>query len=75
MNERYEAWITTYDKGVGIGDLFKTVKSNQTDIRTPADIVSLGAITQRHPSNNLITLNKSIFQNPLNAHNINNLKN
>ena len=66
--------ITTYDKGVGIGDLFKTVKSNQTDIRTPSDIVSLGSITQRHPTNNLKTLNKSIFLNPLQAHDINNLK-
>lgn len=64
--------VETYNKGVGVGDLFKSVKSNQTDIRTQNDIVSLGSITQKHKTNNLKTIKK--FQDPITAHNINNLK-
>ena len=37
----------TYNKAVGLGDLFKDVSKNQTDYRTPRDVVSLGSLTQK----------------------------
>lgn len=40
--------ITTYNKGVGIFDIGKTIPRNQTDYRTTDDIVSALAPTQHH---------------------------
>ena len=45
--------IYTHNKGVGIGDLFKSIPNNQTDYRNKNDVVSLGALTQSHSNNNL----------------------
>ena len=42
----------TYNKGVGLGGLFKSMKRGQHDYRTAKDIVSLLSITQRHNKKN-----------------------
>ena len=64
--------IYTYNKGVGLGDLFKTIPKNQYDVRTTNDIISLGSLTQSHPFNNFNEIEKP-QQNLLQAHDINNL--
>jgi len=64
--------IYTYNKGTGIGDLFKTIPKNQYDVRTTNDIVSLGSLTQSHPFHNFNEIEKT-QQNLLQAHEINNL--
>ena len=64
--------IFTYNKGTGIGDLFKTIPKNQFDTRTTNDIVSLGSLTQSHPFHNFNEIEKP-QQNLLQAHDINNL--
>ena len=64
--------IYTYNKGTGIGDLFKTIPKNQYDVRTTNDIISLGSLTQSHPFNNFNEIEKT-QQNLLQAHDINNL--
>ena len=64
--------IYTYDKGVGIGDLFKTIPKKQMDIRTTNDIVSLGSLTQTHTKNNFKEIDKP-NQTLLEAHDLNNL--
>ena len=64
--------IYTYNKPVGLGDLFKTIPKNQYDIRTSNDIFSLGQLTQKHPYNNFNQIEKP-QQNLLQAHDINNL--
>lgn len=38
--------VYTYNKAVGVKDLFKQIPSSQTDIRTSRDIVSLPSFTQ-----------------------------
>ena len=65
--------IITYNKGVGVLDIGKTIPKRQIDIRTPADKVSLLSLTQNHKYNNLIELNKPWNQDILTAHKINNL--
>ena len=40
--------VQTCNKGVGLGDIGKTVRSNQKDYRTSGDLVGVGAITQNH---------------------------
>lgn len=64
--------VTTYNKGAGLGDLFKTNKSNQTDYRTQNDIVSLASLTQKGKNKTVKTDNK--FQNPISAHHLSNIK-
>ena len=64
--------IYTYNKGTGLGDLFKTIPKNQYDVRTTNDIVSLGSLTQSHPFHNFNEIEKT-QQNLLQAHEINNL--
>lgn len=64
--------IYTYNKGTGIGDLFKTIPKNQFDTRTTNDIISLGSLTQSHPFHNFNEIEKP-QQNLLQAHEINNL--
>ena len=61
----------TYNKAVGLGDLFKNGHKNQLDVSTSGDLVSGLGITQGGKKE--IIDNKSFFSNPLNAHNINNL--
>ena len=39
--------ITTFNKGVGLKDMFKKIPKRQTDIRTSGDFVSALSITQR----------------------------
>lgn len=46
--------ITTYNKGVGLFDIGKTIPKNQTDYRTVNDPVSLLSLTQNYKYNNLI---------------------
>jgi hypothetical protein len=65
--------IITYNKGVGIGDIGRTIPKNQTDIRTKGDVVSALALTQKHKNGDLINLNTSILQSPLQAHGLDNL--
>ena len=64
--------IYTYNKGVGYGDIGKTIPKNQTDIRTNNDIVSALALTQKYNNGNLVTI-KSPTLNPIKAHSIDNL--
>ena len=64
--------IYTYNKPVGLGDLFKTIPKNQYDVRTTNDIVSLGSLTQSHPFHNFNEIEKP-QQNLLQAHELNNL--
>jgi len=63
--------IYTYNKGVGYGDIGKTIPKNQTDIRTNTDIVSALALTQKYKNGDLETIKGSI--NPIKAHSLENL--
>ena len=65
--------IVTYNKGVGLGDIGRTIPKNQTDIRAKSDIVSALALTQKHKNGDLINLKTPILQNPLEAHGLDNL--
>jgi hypothetical protein len=65
--------IYTYNKGVGFGDIGKTIPKNQTDIRAKSDIVSALALTQKYKNGDLITLNTPLLQNPRAAHSLDNL--
>jgi hypothetical protein len=40
--------VTTYNSGIGLYDIGKTVPKNHTTIRVSTDLVSLGATTQKH---------------------------
>lgn len=62
--------ITTYNKGVGIGDIGKKIGKNQTDIRTSGDIISALSLTQKY-NGNKETIKGSL--NPLKAHGLENL--
>jgi len=62
--------IYTYNKGVGYGDIGKTIPKNQTDIRTNNDIVSALSLTQKYNGNNE-TIKGSL--NPIVAHGIDQL--
>ena len=61
----------TYDKGVGLGDLFKTIPKKQYDVRASNDIVSIGSLTQKHLGafNNIDKPNQTLLE----AHNLKNL--
>jgi len=65
--------IITYNKGVGLGDIGRTIPKNQTDIRAKSDVVSGLALTQKHKNGDLINLKTPILQNPLKAHGLDNL--
>jgi len=62
--------IYTYNKGVGIGDIGKTIPKNQTDIRTKADLVSALSLTQKYNGDQQ-TIKGSL--NPIKAHSLENL--
>ena len=62
--------IYTYNKGVGIGDIGKTIPKNQTDIRTKADLVSALSLTQKYNGDQK-TIKGSL--NPIAAHGLENL--
>ena len=64
--------ITTFNKGVGYGDIGKSIPKNQTDIRTRNDVVSALALTQKHDGD-LVNLKTSLLQNPVKAHSLDNL--
>jgi hypothetical protein len=64
--------IYTFDKGTGIGDLFKTIPKKQYDIRNSNDIVSLGSVTQNHLGKFKEIENPN--QGLLEAHYLNNLE-
>lgn len=64
--------IITYNKGVGIAGIGKSVPKNQTDIRTPSDIVSALSLAQKH-NGKLETLPVPLLQNPVKAHSLENL--
>jgi hypothetical protein len=60
--------ITTFNKGAGLSELFKPIPSNQTDVRTSGDLVSVLSATQGGGK-------KVLLNNPnvLSAHSISNL--
>lgn len=62
----------TVNKAVGLGDIGKTIRNNQTDIHVNHDIVSTLSSTQKHKGNNINIANKQI--NPLIAHNYSHVK-
>ena len=64
--------IITYNKAVGIGDIGKKLGSNQLDIRTKGDIISLPSYLQYGAKRKLIE-NKNKAPNALNAHSNKNL--
>jgi ABC-type multidrug transport system fused ATPase/permease subunit len=67
--------IITYNKAIGLGDIGKTFKKNQLDIRTKRDIVSGLSGTQKH---NVEIINQQKYSNSpamqiINAHDVKNL--
>lgn len=62
--------IYTYNKGVGYGDIGRTIPKNQTDIRTGADVVSALSLTQKY-NGNQETIKGGL--NPVKAHSLENL--
>lgn len=63
--------VTTFNKATLPTDIFKTIRPEQTDIRTSKDIVSLPSFFQRGGSKK--TIESPITQNILNAHSTSNL--
>jgi len=69
--------IVTYNKAAGLGDIFKQIPPNQTDIRTAGDLASLlsetqyGGTKQRIPNKNDLG---SPLLNGVSAHFLNNLE-
>ena len=62
--------IITVDKGVGIGNIGKKIKNNQTDLRSAFDPVSLLSLTQK--AKNRITIPKTYhILSPLASHDYN----
>jgi hypothetical protein len=57
----------TYNKAVGVGDLFKKLPSNQLDVRSQGDIISLPSYTQSGGKRELV---KNKNKNPLYAHSV-----
>lgn len=62
--------ITTFNKGVGIADIGRSIPKNQTDIRTKADLVSALSLTQKYNGDQQ-TIKGSL--NPIKAHSLENL--
>ena len=71
-NSNAKGQIITYNKAVGLGDVFKKKNSKrQLDIRNSGDIVSVLGHTQKA---NKEQMNKGLsFFNPIGAHNVNHL--
>jgi hypothetical protein len=65
--------IVTFNKGVGITNIGKSIPKNQTDIRSRNDIVSALALTQKYNNGSLETLKTPVFQSPIEAHGLKNL--
>jgi hypothetical protein len=65
--------IITFNKGVGLAGIGKSIPSNQTDIRSRNDIVSALSLTQKYKNGDLINLPTPVFQNPVAAHSLENL--
>jgi hypothetical protein len=63
------AKVRTYNKGVGLGDVGKSIGNNQRDFRTSGDLVSALATTQNHSnkSNTIQSGNANVLQ----AHKLN----
>ena len=67
--------VITYNKAIGLGDIGKTFKNNQVDIRTNNDVVSGLTNLQTH---NVETVKQKVhslnpFQEVYNAHDVDNL--
>lgn len=60
--------ITTFNKAVGIKDIFKTIPKNQTDYRTEKDIVSAPSLLQK--GGKKITIGSNKKDSILKAHSI-----
>jgi hypothetical protein len=65
--------IITFNKGVGIAGIGKSIPKNQKDIRSRNDIVSGLALTQKYNNGSLETLKTPVFQSPIEAHKLKNL--
>ena len=63
----------TINKAVGLGDIGRTVRHNQTDIRTTTDPVSILSKTQKHKGK-FIEIPSNIYK-PIEAHKYNFIKN
>ena len=62
----------TYNKGAGIFDIGRTIPENQTDYRTTSDPISIISTSQKHKGL-FEQIESPKFQNPLDAHGLNNL--
>lgn len=58
--------IYTYNKAVGVKDLFKTLPSTQTDIRTSKDVISFPSFTQF--GGKKVTIQSPVFTTALKEH-------
>jgi hypothetical protein len=61
----------TYNRGIGLGDIGKTVPKNTHEYRTSQDLVSGLSHLQRKPHKNVTTFKSQ--KDPLTAHNLNQL--
>jgi hypothetical protein len=64
--------VYTYNKAVGIKDIFKKLPSTQTDIRTTKDIISLPSLFQTGSKKK--TIKSPFVQDILKAHSLSSLK-
>jgi hypothetical protein len=69
--ERYGGKTYTYNKATLPQDIFKTIRPEQTDIRTEKDIVSLPSYFQT--GGNKQTISSPFYQDYLSAHSTSNL--
>jgi hypothetical protein len=58
--------VYTYNKAVGVKDLFKKIPSSQTDIRTSKDIISFPSFTQY--GGKKVTIQSPLFTTALKEH-------
>ena len=63
--------VITYNKGVGLSSIGKTIPKTQQDYRTNQDLVSGLSILERKPHKNVTTFKTQT--DPLTAHNLNQL--
>jgi hypothetical protein len=63
--------VITFNKATGLGDIGKTIKKGQTDIRTKGDLVSLLSLTQKRKGN---LKQQKFTSNPLKAHGLKGLR-
>lgn len=71
--EKTGAKVVTYNKATVPSDIFKTIRPEQTDIRTSRDIVSLPSIFQT--GGKKVTLSTPITTSAIGAHSISQLDN